>query len=175
MRFFSLAPLASRGGNRLTLPPGDGPFPAVIGIGRGTGSLPANIFTDRNIGQIACNFGQVIAHAQRRGNEPINRLHPELTHLGAYSAWSWGVSRLIDGLELVPKDLPVDDAEFKMRNGLSTTGWQWITMEKYALEPGAHSVTFGFREDGFKLDKLCLSTFFLAPDAPGPAAVNACE
>ncbi len=28
--------------------------------------------------------------------------------MGAYSAWSWGVSRLIDGLELVQNDLPID-------------------------------------------------------------------
>ncbi len=30
------------------------------------------------------------------------------THIGAYCAWSWGVSRLIDGLEHVQKDLPID-------------------------------------------------------------------
>jgi hypothetical protein len=28
--------------------------------------------------------------------------------MGAYAAWSWGVSRLIDGMELVAKDLPID-------------------------------------------------------------------
>jgi hypothetical protein len=71
--------------------------------------------------------------------------------------------------------IKMDDGEFTMRNGLSTSGWQWITMEKYALEPGEHSVTFGFREDGFKLDKLCLSTFFLAPEALGPVAGNICD
>ncbi|MCA9140250.1 MAG: hypothetical protein KDB00_25945, partial [Planctomycetales bacterium] len=94
--------------SRITLPEGDGPFPAVIGIGRGSGSLPQDIFESRKIARIAFNFTQVMAHTQKRGNEPINRLYPDLTYIGAYSAWSWGVSRLIDGLELVQDDLPID-------------------------------------------------------------------
>ncbi|MCA9057864.1 MAG: hypothetical protein KDA85_05175, partial [Planctomycetaceae bacterium] len=93
---------------RVTLPDGDGPFPAVIGIGRGSGSLPSEIFSSRRVAQIAFNFGQVMSHTQKRGQEPINRLYPELTHIGAYSAWSWGISRLIDGLELVQDELPID-------------------------------------------------------------------
>lgn len=101
-------------GNTLTLtsgiilPEGEGPFPAIIGIGRGSGSLPPEIFSDRNIAQIAFNFTQVMSHTQTRGNEPINKLYPELEHMGAYSAWSWGVSRIIDGLELVSEDLNID-------------------------------------------------------------------
>jgi hypothetical protein len=94
--------------SNITLPAGPGPFPAIIGIGFGTGSLPSDIFTSRNIAQIPFNFGQVMAHTQVRGREPINRLYPDLTYMGAYSAWSWGVSRLIDGLELVAADLPID-------------------------------------------------------------------
>ena len=94
--------------SRVSLPSGDGPFPAVIGIGRGSGSLPADIFTSRKIARISFNFGQVMSHTQKRGKEPINRLYPDLTYIGAYSAWSWGVSRLIDGLELVQDDLPID-------------------------------------------------------------------
>ena len=93
---------------QITLPSGNGPFPAVIGIGKGTGSLPSNIFSSRNIAQITFNFGQVMAWEQKRGNEPINKLYPDLTYIGAYSAWSWGVSRLIDGLELVQSDLKID-------------------------------------------------------------------
>lgn len=92
----------------VTLPDGDGPFPAVIGMGSGTGSLPPEIFTSRNIAQIPFNFSQVMAHTQIRGNEPINALYPDLTYIGAYSAWPWGVSRLIDGLELVSEELPID-------------------------------------------------------------------
>jgi len=90
------------------LPEGEGPFPAVIGIGRSSGSLPPDLFSSRNIAQITFNFAQVMAWQQKRGEEPINRLYPELTHIGAYSAWSWGVSRLIDGLALVKDQLPID-------------------------------------------------------------------
>jgi len=92
----------------IILPEGEGPFPAVIGIGRPSGSLPPLLFTSRNIAQISFNFTEVMAWQQKRGEEPINRLYPDLIHMGAYSAWSWGVSRLIDGLELVQDQLPVD-------------------------------------------------------------------
>ena len=92
----------------ISLPVGDGPFPAVIGMGGGTGSLPSELFISRNIARIPFNFGQVMAWEQDRGNEPINALYPELTYMGAYSAWSWDVSRLIDGLELVQDVLPID-------------------------------------------------------------------
>ena len=86
---------------KITYPAGKGPFPAIIGIGRGTGSLPPTIFTSRNIAQIAFNFTQVMSHTQKRGNEPINKLYPDRTDMGAYCAWSWGVSRIIDGFEIV--------------------------------------------------------------------------
>ncbi|MHB9055107.1 MAG: alpha/beta hydrolase family protein [Paludibacteraceae bacterium] len=94
--------------SKIILPEGKGPFPAVIGIGRGSGSLPADLFSSRNIAQIPFNFSQVMAWQQKRGSEPFNKLYPELVNAGAYSAWSWGVSRLIDGLELVADKLPID-------------------------------------------------------------------
>ena len=90
------------------LPEGEGPFPAVIGIGRGSGSLPPDLFASRDIAQISFNFTEVMAWQQIRGEEPINQLYPDLIHMGAYSAWSWGVSRLIDGLELVQDQLPIN-------------------------------------------------------------------
>jgi hypothetical protein len=113
----------------IVLPSGDGPFPAVIGIGRGSGSLPSAIFEGRNIARIPFNFGQVMSHTQTRGNEPINKLYPDLRYMGAYSAWSWGVSRLIDGLELVKDDLPID------RKHLAITGCSFAG--KMALFAGA--------------------------------------
>jgi hypothetical protein len=92
----------------IVIPEGDGPFPAIIGMGSPTGSLPSSIFTERDVAQITFNFGQVMAHTQSRGNEPINDLYPDQTNIGAYSAWPWGVSRLIDGLELVQDDLNIN-------------------------------------------------------------------
>lgn len=62
----------------VVLPRGDGPFPAVIGIGRNSGSLPPDIFSSRNIAQVSFNFGQVMAWQQSRGNEPFNELYPGL-------------------------------------------------------------------------------------------------
>ncbi len=115
--------------SKVTLPSGDGPFPAVIGIGRGTGSLPSSIFAGRGVATIAYNFGQVMSHTQRRGSEPINKLYPDLTYMGAYSAWSWGISRVIDGLELVSADLPID------RKHLAVTGCSFAG--KMALFAGA--------------------------------------
>ena len=89
-------------------PEGNGPFPAIIGIGSSTGALPEQLFDKRKIAQITFDFTQVMSHTQKRGNEPINRLYPEQTEMGSYCAWSWGISRLIDGLEKVEKKSRID-------------------------------------------------------------------
>ena len=91
-------------------PEGDGPFPAIIGIGfwAGAGSLPAEIFSRRGIAMIGFPFMEVMAHHQTRGAEPVNRLYPEMSEMGAYAAWPWGVSRLIDALEYLGDDVRID-------------------------------------------------------------------
>ena len=123
---------------------GDGPFPAVIGIGfGGSGSLPAPIFTERNIAMIGFNFTQVTSHTQKRGEEPINKLYPELEYMGSYSAWPWGVSRLIDGLEICAKECRIDTKHLAI-TGCSFAGkmalWSGAFDERIALtiaqEPG---------------------------------------
>lgn len=129
--------------SKIQLPTGEGPFPAIIGIGFGAGSLPIDIFKSRNIAIVQFNFVQVMAHTQKRGSEPINKLYPELEHMGAYSAWSWGVSRLIDGLELVQESLPIDLKHLAI-SGCSFAGkmalWAGALDERIALtiaqEPG---------------------------------------
>jgi hypothetical protein len=97
------------GGKSLTLtavivsPSGNGPFPAVIGVGSGTGSLLADIFTSRGIATIAYNFGQVAPWTQNgRGLGGFYTLYPD-PMVGYFAAWAWGVSRIIDGLEKVPQ------------------------------------------------------------------------
>lgn len=102
------------GGQTLTMhsvihrPAGEGPFPAVIGIGIGSGSLPEDIFTSRNIATISFPFWEVMSHTQKRGQEPINRLYPDLVEMGAYAAWPWGISRLIDALEILGPQSRID-------------------------------------------------------------------
>lgn len=54
--------------SRVSLPEGEGPFPAVIGIGMGgrPGSLPPEIFSSRKVAVISFNFGEAMAHTQKR-------------------------------------------------------------------------------------------------------------
>lgn len=92
----------------VTVPQGKGPFPVVIGVGfgasGGTGSLPADLFA--NCIKVVFNPAQVARDGQQRTGE-FYRLYPNQP--GAhYAAWSWGVSRLIDGLELVQTSLEAD-------------------------------------------------------------------
>jgi hypothetical protein len=88
--------------SKITLPKGNSPFPAVIGVGGSTGSLPPDIFTTRGIATIQFNFGEVMAWKPNRGKEPFNRLYPDST-VGSFVAWAWGISRIIDGLEKIPE------------------------------------------------------------------------
>lgn len=122
----------------------EGPVPAVIGIGfGGSGSLPADIFESRNIAMIKFDFTQVTSHTQKRGTEPINKLYPELEYMGSYSAWPWGVSRLIDGLEICAEECRIDTKHLAI-TGCSFAGkmalWSGAFDERIALtiaqEPG---------------------------------------
>ncbi len=107
----------------------EGPFPAIIGIGFGSGSLPADIFKSRNIAMISYNFSQVMSHTQVRGNEPYNTIYPDLLHVGSYSAWPWGVSRIIDALEILGEKSRIDTKHLAI-SGCSFAG-------KMALFSGA--------------------------------------
>ena len=96
--------------SRVVLPAGTGPFPAVIGMNSPTGSLPSNIFSSRNIAQITFSHNQVTTYGGPQSTDAYYRLYPYLDadNTGQYSAWAWGVSRIIDGLELVQSSLPID-------------------------------------------------------------------
>ncbi len=113
----------------ISYPEGEGPFPAIIGIGWGAGSLPLSIFKERNIATIGFNFSQVMSHTQKRGQEPINKLYPDQLEMGSYTAWPWGVSRLIDGLEIVGEKSKIDTKHLAI-SGCSFAG-------KMALFAGA--------------------------------------
>jgi hypothetical protein len=96
-----------------------------------TGALPSDIFTSRNIASIEFVHNQVTSYGSQRNTDPYYQLYPHLnaTNTGQYSAWAWGVSRLIDGLELVQEDLPID------LNHLAVTGCSYAG--KMALFAGA--------------------------------------
>ena len=101
---------------------GTGPFPALIPMGTGTwGSLPSSIFTARPIASVTYNLSSVTRYGNPSPNDPFYQLYPELcagtacaggSNSGQYAAWSWGVSRLIDGIAIATKQavnpLPVD-------------------------------------------------------------------
>ena len=96
--------------SQVSLPAGAGPFPAVIGMNSLSGSVPANIFTSRNIARITFNHNQVTTYGGPALTNPYFRLYPDqnLSNSGQYAGWAWGVSRIIDGLELVQASLPID-------------------------------------------------------------------
>ena len=126
---------------RISYPEGDGPFPLMIGASMI--SLPQNLLRERNIATMNFNMNQVMAHQQRRGQEPINKLYPELVENGAYSMWPWGISRLIDGLEIVGEASKIDMKHIGV-TGCSYAGkmalWSGAFDERIALtiaqEPG---------------------------------------
>ncbi|MFN8416335.1 MAG: sugar-binding protein [Cytophagaceae bacterium] len=94
--------------SRVTMPTGTGPFPVVIGMNAPTGQLPANLFN--GVIQIPFNHDQVAKYTQgdRDPSYPFFKLYPNLVNNGYYSAWAWGVSRLIDGIEIVRTQLNAD-------------------------------------------------------------------
>ncbi len=96
--------------SRVILPSGTGPFPVVIGMNSPSGGVPGSIFSSRNIAEIAFLHDQVTSYGNPSNTDPYYRLYPylNLDNSGQYSAWAWGVSRLIDGLELVQNGLPID-------------------------------------------------------------------
>ncbi len=69
----------------------------------------------------------------------------------------------------------MDNGEFAMYNGLVTTGWQWVKLESYDLTKGEHTFTITYREDGAKLDKICISNNPSAPTGMGGEAENICD
>ena len=97
--------------SQVTLPTtGTGPFAAIIGMNSPTGSVPAAVFAGRNVATIQYNHNNVTTYGSPQLTDPYYQLYPSQTpaNSGQYSAWAWGVSRLIDGLQLVQASLPID-------------------------------------------------------------------
>ena len=97
--------------SKVNLPSGNGPFPVMIGMNIPVDFLiPSGILNSHKILTLRFNADEVTSYFRPSDSDPYFKLYPHLNldNVGEYSAWSWGVSRLIDGLELVKNDLPVD-------------------------------------------------------------------
>ncbi|HYD53035.1 MAG TPA: hypothetical protein VEA99_10420 [Gemmatimonadaceae bacterium] len=127
--------------SRLLIPAGiTGPVPAVIGMNSSGGSIPADILTSRGIIRIAFNARDVTAYSffgeGVHTNDPFYLMYPEYVtpgNHGQYASWSWGVSRLIDGMQIVASQpgstFPIDPTH------LAVTGCSYAG--KMALFAGA--------------------------------------
>lgn len=104
---------------------GKGPFPIMIGTSNI--ALPADILMKRPIAMMTYHERQVNGYSQFRGNTdrttyPFVKLYPELIDNGAYSEWAWGLSRLIDGLQLLGPEVTKIDTEHIGVTGCSYAG-----------------------------------------------------
>jgi hypothetical protein len=114
---------------------GSGPFPALIPMSLAFppffvppvpnyGSLPSSVFASRPIATVDFFHNDVTLYSffgtSSHVNDPFYQLYPELcagkctgtSNSGQYAAWAWGVSRLIDGMEIATHQavnpLPID-------------------------------------------------------------------
>jgi hypothetical protein len=98
----SLSITCSEGGKSIsfsasiTYPSGSGPFPAIITVGGSSIPIPSNVAT------IAFNNDDIAAQqdSSSRGNGKFYTLYGSGHSAGALIAWAWGVSRIIDALEI---------------------------------------------------------------------------
>ena len=107
------------GGETLTLSsvityPKVGQPPYALMIGTSMLALPRQLFQDRPIAIMnfrekqVNDYGQMGRHHER-GEHNFDRLYPQLKDNGAYSMWAWGLSRLLDGLQILgPEATKID-------------------------------------------------------------------
>ncbi|MBV8730510.1 MAG: hypothetical protein JO336_11960 [Acidobacteriia bacterium] len=146
----------------ITLPAATGgPFPYIIGMGFPTGSMPAAMFTGAATVVYSLNSitkytggGQAGKPAGVHTTDPFYQLYPEYcagtcdstngypngSNHGQYAAWTWGVSRLIDGIQIAAQQatnpLPLDTTHSAV-TGCSYAGkmalWSGALDERIAL------------------------------------------
>lgn len=84
---------------------GSGPHCVAIGM-NGNSSLISGCV------QVPFKHDQVVTYSQnstQNQSDPFYKVYPDLWgKMGNYSAWSWGISRLIDGLDQVKDELDID-------------------------------------------------------------------
>ena len=59
--------------------------------------------------------------------------------------------------------LKIDDGKFTAANGLGTKGWEWVKLTAMKLQPGEHSLTITYRENGALLDTIGITTYPFGP------------
>ena len=109
--------------------PKDGEAPYPLMIGTSNISLPRDMFQSRPIATMVYTESQVNSYSQffrrdgkTRGDYEFDRLYPELKDNGAYSEWAWGLSRLIDGLQLLGPEVTKIDTKHIGVTGCSYAG-----------------------------------------------------
>jgi len=63
--------------------------------------------------------------------------------------------------------MKLDKGSFANCNGLTTSGWAWVKITSFVLKKGQHKITISYREDGAKLDKICISSYSTLPTGMG--------
>lgn len=107
--------------------PKTGKAPYALMIGTSMLSLPKPLFENRPIATMTFHEAQVNDYSQwrphkERGEHNFDRLYPELKDNGAYSEWAWGLSRLIDGLQLLGEETTKIDMKHIGVTGCSYAG-----------------------------------------------------
>jgi hypothetical protein len=69
----------------------------------------------------------------------------------------------------------MDGGSWVMWNNWWTTSWTWVRFPNtFSLSAGSHTLTFAYREDGARLDKINLATSSALPTGTGSDASNLC-
>lgn len=121
------------GGETLTLRstiryPKEGVAPFPLMIGTSGISLPRQMFDSIPLATMVYHEWQVNSYSQwrrsgkQRGEYEFDRLYPHLKENGAYSQWAWGLSRLIDGLQLLGPEVTRIDTRHIGVTGCSYAG-----------------------------------------------------
>ncbi|MCR5132182.1 MAG: hypothetical protein K6C10_12070 [Prevotella sp.] len=91
--------------------------PYALMIGTSGISLPRKLFDGKPIAIMTYyesqvnDYSHIWHHHHDRGQHPFDRLYPHLKDNGAYIEWAWGLSRLLDGLQLLgPEKTRIDMA-----------------------------------------------------------------
>ena len=87
-------------------PTGSGPYPAIIGMNSPNGSISLG---GRRIATITFSHNQVTTYNNPQNSNPYYQLYAapyapvlNIVNTGQYSAWAWGVSRIVDYLQTDP-------------------------------------------------------------------------